>query len=227
MYLVARMRSLALTMCGYCFVSPVLLLRQMKTVLKHDHSHHLRNKSGTGWCVSGTNDGLFTAGWDYIKPGTPAKDPVYGAPYLGCGCYFHVYYHSDGTTSWHYGERYLLHSSSLDRADNHLAITCSSGEYEDYHALNSYDLYARGCSRFTPSTVCPVSGTHLPDSRAGRPYDTLITPGVPATPETYPTTGARYEVLRVGLTLCLLMPDQLMTPIIPGYRSYYQDGQLQ
>ena len=110
----------------------------------------------------------------------PEVPPVYGAPYTGCGYVFHVYYHSNGTTTWQYADQYPPHSSTLVRDPDRRFITCSSGEYEDYHALNSYDLYARGCCDRTPSTVCPITGSHLPESRAGRPYTTLITPGQPA-----------------------------------------------
>ena len=168
------------------------ILAHTLTVLstERDMYYHLRNSSGTGWCVAGTSDGLFTGSWDRINPGKPAQDAVYGAPYTGCGHVFHVYYHSNGTTTWQYVYQYPLHSSTPVRDPIGGSITCSSGEYEDYHALNSYDLYARGCCDRTPSTVCPITGSHLPESRAGRPYSTLISPGVPATPETYPYTGA-------------------------------------
>ena len=141
--------------------------------------HHLRNTSGTGWCVAGTSDGLFTASWDYVKPGTPAKDPVYGPPYTGCG----YGYAKLVSSNWQY---YPVGSTTVIIGD---APLCPAGYYSSRLRMSAY-----GCDKDDSTTPCPIAGVHLSSSRCGRPYASVVTPGQPATPATYLNTGAQ----RVG-----------------------------
>lgn len=145
----------------------------------NDMCYHLRNSSGTGWCVAGTSDGLFTCSWDRINPGRPAQDAVYGAPYTGCGYY---YRHRDDMFRfyWWYPVGSTTESKGSSGPGN-----CPAG----YTGKISSIRYALGCGS-NSSAACPIAGYHLDESRAGRPYATLISPSVPATPETYPYTGA-------------------------------------
>ena len=160
--------------------------------------YHLRNSSGTGWCVAGTSDGLFTGSWDRINPGKPAQDAVYGAPYTGCGyCFYsfpalsHYTYYAKGSSTQQYGD------SSV--------ASCPSG----YLVVDRVHEYANGCGSNT-SGVCPVAGYHLPAGREGRPHATLISPSVPATPETYPYTGAPHYCFRPHITTTI---KTLSTPL--------------
>lgn len=99
----------------------------------------------------------------------PAVEPVYGEPYTGCG---YDYYARKRTTSmpvrWR-RERYEVGSSTL--IDDAVYVS----------AINRCDSptdsgYSTGC-RDGYSDICPIAGIHLPTSRCGRPYATLITPG--------------------------------------------------
>ena len=148
--------------------------------------YHLRNSSGTGWCVAGTSDGLFTGSWDHINPGKPAQDAVYGAPYTGCG---YSYLWGDNPLEFYW---WYPIGSTTTSGDTSNPGYCPAGYTDEINHLR----FALGCGSHS-SAACPIAGYHLPDDRSGLPYATLISPSVPATPETYPYTGApRYRCRR-------------------------------
>ena len=168
---------------------PVFLLTTVLTL--NGMYYHLRNSSGTGWCVAGTSDGLFTCSWDRINPGRPAQDAVYGAPYTGCGYNFQGGYN---------GRRSFYPIGSTVRTDVS-ASTPSLGNCSTWRtgSFNRFG-YAGGCRQDGGNAACPIAGYHLEPGRDGRPYATLISPSVPATPETYPYTGAPHYHLRLHIT---------------------------
>lgn len=103
----------------------------------------------------------------------PATDPVYGEPYTGCG---YDYYSKRNPVRNKY-RTYRVAVGSTEVIEELRIATAVN-----LCSLPKYDSCCTGCYCDEPSEerACPIAGVHLPSSRGGRPYSTVITPGQPA-----------------------------------------------
>ena len=163
------------------------------TALQIGGSYDVTTRAGL-WGATDIQDSYQTSYQELVNTiYHPAVPPVYGEPYTGCG---YDYYAKRNNTSmpvrWSH-RRYPVGSSTLESGSVYVSAInrCES---------RTVSYYSAGCTD-GETDICPIAGVHLPSSRCGRPYATLITPGQEAWTENvyetryethyYSTVGAR------------------------------------